>query len=202
MSARLSIVAFVSAGVLWMGGCQPDVHIHIYNYETEGQDDDDEEPTAGSMGADGTAGDGTPNPMTSGTPPATSGTPMTGGDETPPMETEGGENFYPQPMGGVCPDGFTYSQIVAGFEFCAPPCESGMCPPPLEGGAPAQCAFNPDSSNEACTPEDGCMVAGETCNATMGCTLAPSHCALVCAGGQACPTGMSCSPIGACQFPA
>ena len=202
---RSSVLA--AATLLLTIGCGPDIHIHIHNYPDGTATDADLDTAAEGTGGGTQQADGSPPqtsgppPATSGPPPATSGDPTTGADaaETGPPP---GEDPYPAPAGGVCPDGWRYSTPLAGFEFCAPPCP---CPAPAEGDAAGACAFNPDSSNTACTPGDGTCMGGETCttlpDGSDGCALAPSHCALTCSGGQTCPTGMVCTGIGACLYP-
>lgn len=207
MSRSLSLVGLmVVAGLAF--ACQPDVHIHIY-YETDGpagDDDGDDGATQGQGDGTGNA-DGNPNPATTmppgddGDPPMTSGPPPGTADDDS-GGSGGGVDMYPQPEGGVCPDGLAYSQIVAGFEFCAPACMGGMCPQPISGTAPGQCVFNPQSSNTACEPDGEPCPPGEGCSPSQGCTLPATHCAAVCTSGQTCPDGMMCSPIGACQYPA
>lgn len=207
---RPSVLA-AAITLLLTTGCPPDIHIHIHNYG-DGTATDADLDSAGEQpsGADDEQADGMP-PATSGPPPATSGTPPeTSGSPTATSsadaaDTGPAEDPYPAPMGGVCPDGWVYNQPTAGFELCAPPCMGGSCPAGATGDAVGACAFNPDSSNTACTPGDGTCVDGESCTALpaggTGCTMPPSHCALTCTGGQTCPDGMTCTPIGACLFP-
>lgn len=192
--------------------CTPDVHIHINNYygdSTEGETDTD---TGGGTGA----ADGTPQTSAASAdsapgdegPPATSGPttgPTTAMDDGSSSAGGGGENAYPAPAGGVCPEGTRYSQPIAGFEFCAPACAAGQCPAPASGDAAALCVFNPDSSNTPCEVGDATCQGDETCTTipggALGCALPPSHCALICSDGQTCSEGMECSDVGACQYP-
>jgi hypothetical protein len=59
---------------------------------------------------------------------------------------------YPQPEGGVCPEGFDGPYFFDTMEFlvCTPLCDAGMCPDGATGNAQAGCLFNPDSSALPC----------------------------------------------------
>lgn len=152
--------------------------------------------TSGSTGTTGTTG------TTEGT--TTSGT--TTGDTT-----TGGDGNWPPPdfgnMNVPCPEGYVAASLAMGGMVCAPACmgEGKTCPAGESGTAEGVCAFNPDSSGDACKMGDMCMKMGETCEQTGGgdyaCMLPVSHCALFCDKGESCPDGMQCFGDLVCQYP-
>ncbi len=208
--------------VLALAGCQPDVHIHVY--DDDGDDTDStldtdsgfsssasdsnasasaSDPSASASDSDPSASASDSDPSTttgptSDTNPSTSGT--TGTETTGGETSGGGNNTYPQPSDGACPDGFGYNADGA-FEFCGPACGEGeSCPDTTTGNVLTMCVFNPDSSMSNCmsgmceNPDEDCFAGA--------CMLPATHCAPLCSTGDAvCPEGMECTANDVCRFP-
>jgi len=207
--------------VLALAGCQPDVHIHVY--DDDGDDTDstldtdsgfsssasdsnasasDSDPTASASDSDPSASASDSDPTTTGptsdTNPSAGET--TGGETTGGETSGGGDNTYPQPTDGTCPDGFGYNADGA-FEFCGPVCGAGdSCPDTTTGNVLTMCVFNPESSMSGCV-SGMCENLDESCFAG-ACMLPATHCAPLCSTGDAiCPEGMECTTNDVCRFP-
>lgn len=131
---------------------------------------DTEATAAGSM-SDGPADSGDTSP-----PPATdSGTGDGGSSGSPPVDEQPENGMYSECMGvGDCV-GLTTCVLTGATGFCS----NGGCADPVQ-----DCVPNPSATSTApplCVDNGAGMMV----------------CALSCAGGQACPGGMECVPLGA-----
>lgn len=125
--------------------------------------------TSGSGGSNGSADSGDSSP-----PPATDSGSDGGSSGSPPVDEQPEDGMYSECAGvGEC-IGLTTCVVVGATGFC-----SGGCADPVQ-----DCLVNPSATSTApplCVDDGtGLMV-----------------CALGCAGGQTCPGGMDCMPLGA-----
>lgn len=115
----------------------------------------------------------------------------------------GGDPSYPEPQGGVCPDG-AYPVTLPGASVCAPACAGAdaACPAAASGDAEPTCTpfAQPGGSETPCT-EHGDCTGGEACDPSGICVaVAFWGCRLVCSDGAMCPDGLTCA-TDACGYP-
>lgn len=134
--------------------------------------DGDTEATVGTNGSGGSGGSADSGETS---PAATDSGSDGGSSGSPPVDEQPEDGMYSECAGvGDC-IGLTTCVVVGATGFCS----NGGCADPVQ-----DCALNPSATSTApplCVDNGaGLMV-----------------CALSCAGGQACPGGMECMPLGA-----